>query len=159
MPRQQLIKIRKGSSAPAAADFQEGEPAWDSTNKKLYVKAADGTMAEIGRPFGYTSNGGTVTQQTSKSTGVTLNAACGEITMNGAQLTSGSTVTFTLTNSTIGAGDLLILNHVSVGTFGIYLLNARCSAGSAEIDVANRSSNNRSEAIVIRFAVVKAVTA
>lgn len=47
MPRQQLIKIRKGSSAPAAADFQEGEPAWDSTNKKLYVKAADGSMVQI----------------------------------------------------------------------------------------------------------------
>lgn len=47
MPRQQLIKIRKGSSAPAAADFQEAEPAWDSTNKKLYVKAADGLMVQI----------------------------------------------------------------------------------------------------------------
>lgn len=48
MPRQQLIKFRKGSSAPAAADFQESEPAWDSTGKRLYIKAADGTMAEIG---------------------------------------------------------------------------------------------------------------
>lgn len=48
MPRQQLIKIRKGSGAPAAADFQEAEPAWDSTGKRLYVKAADGTMAEVG---------------------------------------------------------------------------------------------------------------
>jgi hypothetical protein len=53
MPRQQLIKIRKGSGAPTAADFYEAEPAWDSTNKKLYVKAADGTMVEIN-----TSGGG-----------------------------------------------------------------------------------------------------
>jgi len=159
MPRQQLIKIRKGSSAPAAADFQEGEPAWDGTNKKLYVKAADGTMAEIGRPFGYSSNGGTVTQQTSKSTGVTLNALCGEITMNGAQLNATTTVTFTLTNNTIESKDLLVMNHAAVGTFGAYILNARCSAGSAEIDVTNRLSSSRSEAIVIRFAVVKAVTA
>lgn len=48
MPRQQLIKIRTGSTAPNAADFATSEPAWDGTNKKLYVKAADGTMAQIG---------------------------------------------------------------------------------------------------------------
>lgn len=47
MPRQQLIKIRTGSSAPTAADFQTSEPAWDATNKRLYVKAADGTMADV----------------------------------------------------------------------------------------------------------------
>ncbi len=47
MPRQQLIKIRKGSTTPTAADFQEAEPAWDSTGKKLYVKAADGSMVLI----------------------------------------------------------------------------------------------------------------
>lgn len=48
MPRKHKITIRKGSSTPVAADFVESEPAWDSTNKKLYVKAADGSMAEIG---------------------------------------------------------------------------------------------------------------
>ena len=58
MPRQQLIKIRKGSSAPAAADFQEGEPAWDSTGKKLYVKAADGLMVLINSEAG--GGGGSV---------------------------------------------------------------------------------------------------
>lgn len=52
MPRQQLIKLRKGSAAPSAADFQEAEPAWDSAGKKLYVKAADGTMVEIGATGG-----------------------------------------------------------------------------------------------------------
>jgi hypothetical protein len=48
MPRQQLIKIRSGSSAPNAADFATAEPAWDSTNKRFYIKAADGTMVQIG---------------------------------------------------------------------------------------------------------------
>lgn len=48
MPRQQLIKIRKGSGAPTAADFQEAEPGWDSTNGRLYVKNAAGAMAKIG---------------------------------------------------------------------------------------------------------------
>lgn len=48
MPRGQLIKIRKGSAAPTAADFQEAEPAWDSAGKRFYVKAADGTMSQVG---------------------------------------------------------------------------------------------------------------
>lgn len=48
MPREQLITIRKGSAAPTAADFQEAEPAWDSAGKRFYVKAADGTMSQVG---------------------------------------------------------------------------------------------------------------
>lgn len=48
MPRGQLIKFRKGSAAPTAADFLEAEPAWDSIGKKLYIKAADGSMAQVG---------------------------------------------------------------------------------------------------------------
>lgn len=42
------LRLRRGSTAPSAGSFVEGEPAWDSTNKKLYVKAADGSMVEIG---------------------------------------------------------------------------------------------------------------
>lgn len=52
MPRQQLIKIRKGSAAPIAAEFVEGEPAWDSTGKGFYIKAADGSMVRIGAAAG-----------------------------------------------------------------------------------------------------------
>lgn len=47
MARQQLIKIRKGSAAPTASDFVEAEPAWDSTNGRLYVKNAAGSMVKI----------------------------------------------------------------------------------------------------------------
>lgn len=43
------IRLRRGSNVPTPGSFAEGEPAWDSTNKRLYVKAADGTMVEIGR--------------------------------------------------------------------------------------------------------------
>jgi hypothetical protein len=106
--------------------------------------------------FGYISgNGGTVTQATNKSTGVTLNAPCGRITMNGAALAANTTVTFTLTNSSIGANDLLVLNHVSGGTAGSYLLNAQAAAGSASINVRNITAGSLSEAIVIGFAIIK----
>ena len=100
--------------------------------------------------------GGTVTQSTNKSTTVTLNKKCGQITMNGAALAAATTVSFTLTNSTIAATDLLVLNHVSGGTAGSYLLNAQAAAGSASINVRNITAGSLSEAIVIGFAVVKA---
>jgi len=105
--------------------------------------------------FGYGSGRGTVTQQTNKSTGVTLNAPCGAITMNGAALSADTTVSFTLTNSSIAANDLLVLNHISGGTVGSYVLNAQAAAGSASINVTNISTGSLSEAIVIGFAIIK----
>ena len=106
-----------------------------------------------------TGEGGTVTQATSKATAVTLNKKCGQITMNAAALAAATTVTFVLTNSTIAATDLLVLNHVSGGTAGSYLLNAQCGAGSVSINVRNVTAGSLSEAIVIGFAVIKAVIA
>jgi hypothetical protein len=106
-----------------------------------------------------TGEGGTVTQATSKATGVTRNKKCGQITLDAASLAADTTVTFTLTNNTIAATDLLVLNHVSGGTAGSYLLNAQAAAGSASINVRNVTAGALAEAIVIGFAVVKAVTA
>tara|TARA_R100000329_G_scaffold36414_1_gene34286 strand:+ start:352 stop:774 length:423 start_codon:yes stop_codon:yes gene_type:complete len=106
-----------------------------------------------------TGEGGAVTQATSKSTAVTLNKKCGTVTMNGAALAADAIVSFTLTNSTIAATDVVVLNHASAGTAGKYALNAQAAAGSASINVTNISAGSLSEAIVIRFAVIKAVTA
>lgn len=106
-----------------------------------------------------TGEGGAVTQATSKSTGVTLSKKCGQITMNAAALAADTTVTFTLTNTTIAATDIIVLNHVSGGTAGSYLLNAQAGSGSASINVRNITSGSLSQAIVIGFAVIKAVTA
>lgn len=105
-----------------------------------------------------TGAGGTVTQLTSKSTGVTLNRACGQITMNNATLNAGASVTFTLTNSAIAAADHLSLTHAATGTLGNYELDYRCAAGSATIYVRNKTAGNLSEAVVIGFAVIKATT-
>ena len=63
--------------------------------------------AEIGYS---TAAQGTVTQITSKSTGVTLNKSSGQITMNNAALLNGVIVSFTLTNSLLSAKDVLIIN-------------------------------------------------
>lgn len=107
---------------------------------------------------GYSSGGGTVTQLTNKATGVTLSKPCGEITMNNAALAAGAVVSFVLTNTLIAATDLLILNHVSGGTLGEYGLNPACANGSATIYVKNTSAGSLSEAIVIRFALIKGTT-
>ena len=61
-----------------------------------------------------------VTQATSKSTGVTANTSAGQITMNGAALGATTNVTFTLTNSTLSANDVVIVNVASANaTAGI----------------------------------------
>lgn len=109
--------------------------------------------------LGYkTGAGGTVTQITSKATTVVLNTICGQITMNNAALLASTTVAFTLTNSTIAATDVILFNHVSGGTVGSYLINGQCAAGSATVDVRNISLGNLSEAVVLTFIVIKAVT-
>ena len=106
-----------------------------------------------------TGSGGAVTQLTDKTTAVTLSKSTGQITLSGAALAASTTVSFTLTNTVIEAGDILIMNHISGGTAGSYLLNAQSAAGSASINVRNISLGSLSEAIVIAFAVIKAVSA
>jgi predicted aconitase with swiveling domain len=78
--------------------------------------------------------------------------------MNAAALAADTTVSFTLTNSSIAAGDILVMNHISGGTAGSYLLNAQSAAGSASINVRNITAGSLSEAIVIAFAVIKSTT-
>ncbi len=111
--------------------------------------------------FGYaTGAGGTVTQATSKATAVTLNKLTGEITMNAAALAAGAIATFVINNSTLAAGDQLVVTHHSGGTFGPYLVNGRVTgAGAGSIAVRNTSAASLSEAIVLKFTVIKAVTA
>lgn len=110
--------------------------------------------------YGGTGAGGTVTQATSKATAVTLNKLTGEITMNAAALAAATVVTFVFNNSTVAAGDMIVTSHHSGGTIGVYLINARATgAGAASIAVRNTGASSLSEAIVIKFAVIKAVTA
>jgi hypothetical protein len=109
--------------------------------------------------IGYsTGAGGTVTQTTSKSTGVTLNKINGEITLNNAALAAGAVVSFTLTNSAIAATDFIHLKNQLGGTAGAYMFDYQCAAGSAVITVRNLTAGSLSEAIVLGFAVLKGVT-
>lgn len=111
---------------------------------------------------GYGSGaGGAVTQATSKSTGVTLNKICGEITMNNATLNRETAVSFTLTNSAIAATDVVVVNIKSGATANAYNVGVTAvAAGSCRIQVHNLlGGTDLSEAIVLSFAVIKAVAA
>lgn len=100
-------------------------------------------------------DGGTVTQATNKSTGVTLNTESGQITLNGAALAAGVEVSFTVTCDKVDAQDVVIVNHGSAGTAGSYLVQAHAIAsGSFAIMVSNVTAGSLSEAIVLNFAII-----
>lgn len=122
------------------------------------VSKESGAPTSIGRvSVTGTANGSSVTQATNKSTGVTLNAICGTITMNNASLNTATTVGFTLTNSKIAATDVIIVNVQSGGTAGAYSVHVGAvAAGSCVIEVRNQSGGSLSEALVLNFAVIKA---
>ena len=124
------------------------------------VGGTGGIYITDGGTLGYNNgSGGTVSQTGNKSTGVTLNKPSGEITMQATALNAATTVQFTLTNSTIAAKDLMILNIVGgAATGAAYNLDANCSAGSAVISVRNITAGSLSEAIVLRYVVIKGST-
>lgn len=123
------------------------------------VAVTGGTVLLASGSLGYAvGNGGTVVQATSKSTGVTLNKPCGQITMNAAALAANTAVQFTLTNSTVALGDRLVCSHDSGGTFGAYHVQARAAAGSAIFSVRNLTGGSLSEAIGVGYTVIKGAT-
>lgn len=137
------------------------------TDTFLYRSAAntvetEGALLSKGPTSGIgysTGSGGTVTQSTSKSTGVTLSKVCGTITMNGASLAANTSVAFTLTNTAIASTDMIVCVHDSVGTLGAYGVVATPGSGSATVTVRNNTGGALAEAIVLRLFVLKGVTA
>lgn len=104
-------------------------------------------------------NGGAVTQLTSKSTGVVLNKSSGQVTMHNAALASAASVSFVVTNSTVLATDVPKAVVSSGGTANAYRADVTAVAlGSFTITVQNATGGSLSEAPVISFVVVKAVT-
>jgi len=102
-----------------------------------------------------TGAGATVTQATSKATGVTINAVTGQITMNNATLVSAATVAFTVTDSAIGANDNVVINHKSGGTLGSYSVKVYgVAAGSFTVAVKNESGGSLSEALLLQFSII-----
>jgi hypothetical protein len=107
--------------------------------------------------IGYaTGAGGTITQGTSRTTGVTLNKVSGAITLVSAA-GSASYQSFTVTNSAVAATDVVIVNQKS-GTDKYITLVTNVAAGSFQITFAT-TGGTTTEQPVFNFAVIKAVTA
>ena len=108
--------------------------------------------------------GGQVTQSTNKSTGVTLNTLCGQITTSNASLAANTSVSFTLTNSNIAATDIVLVNAANVAgaapTVNTYSVSCDAVlAGSCRIQIRNISGTAAAQALVLNFAVIRAVNA
>jgi hypothetical protein len=102
------------------------------------------------------SPGGVVTQATSKSTGVQLDRRAGQITMHNASLAAAAEVSFTLTNSHIGAADIPVVAIASGGTADSYIVSVGAvAAGSCVIQVSNCSAGSLGEALVLNFGIIK----
>lgn len=108
--------------------------------------------------IGYaTGAGGTVTQITSRTTGVTLNTVSGNIVLVSAA-GSATPFSFTLTNSTIAAGDTVIINQKSGTDKYTTQVVTAVAAGSCQITLAN-ASGTTTEQPVFNFNVIKGVAA
>jgi hypothetical protein len=169
----QFENIRKAANAAAEYLYLATSNNSPSRQKDGEVRLADGDNWDPG--FGYgpyvwsdaadrwvpvlvVDVGGTVTQTTSKSEPVTLNARSGEITMDNAALAATTAVTFTMTNSYSKAGCLFVVNRLTANFISNYDIGGICSNGSVAITVYNRTAGSRSDKVKFRFLILPGVT-
>lgn len=124
---------------------------------------ANGFLARgLSTGFGYrrgVSVGGTQTQATNRTTGVTLNKLSGAITTNNASLAAEGSADFVVTNDKVAINDCVVVSvrsgsngvgtivsviSVADGSFTIRVHNGNVAAGGAETG-----------AIIINFVVIK----
>ena len=145
-----------GKKLKAGLKYQSSQT--DTTAGALVIQGGQSliTSDAVATGFG-AGSGGTVTQATSKSTGVTLNKPSGQITMSNAALAAGASVSFPLTNNKITTSDLLVVNAATNANYRVE--TAAVVAGGASIRVTNTTAGSLSDALLINFAVIKGATA
>lgn len=126
-----------------------------SPNYKLHVNGRiASTNATAGLGYG-TGAGGTITQATSRTTGVTLNTVTGSITLVSAAGTA-TWQSFTVTNSTVGVNDVIkVVQRSGTDLYMIHVTNV--AAGSFQITFAT-TGGTTTEQPVFNFAVIKGAT-
>ena len=118
---------------------------------------ANGNSSKIGYDTGA---GGSITQGAgAKTNSVTLNRPTGIIVTDNAALAADTSVTFNLSNSVIEATDIVVVSHISGGTLGSYNFAVAPAAGNANITIRNITAGSLSEALTLRFIVIKSVNA
>jgi hypothetical protein len=125
------------------------------------IDATYSLVNSVSGQMGYTTGSpsiavSSVTQLTSKSTGVTINAAAGQIVTNNAALAAGAEVAFVVTNSAVSAYDIPVIALASgATTAGTYLLSvATVANGSFTVVISNASAGSLSEALTLNFGII-----
>lgn len=147
----------KGSGTIAVGNVSTG--AVTITPATTFASSALSNNATAG--IGYaTGAGGTVTQLTNRTTGVTLNKVSGAITLFSQVNTAVSLATaqsFTVTNSAVAATDTISVSQKS-GTDKYHVFVTNVAAGSFQItDYTTGGTTN--EAPVFNFNIIKGVAA
>ena len=128
--------------------------AWAETWTSL---GANAITVDTGS-FGYgVGSGGTVTQVTSKGTGVTVHKPSGRIMTAADSLAAGATAGFVLTNNKIAATDCLVVNCLSNNNYRVEC--AYVGAGSAGIRITNLTAGALAEIIYLNFSIIKGASA
>lgn len=101
--------------------------------------------------------GGTVTQATSKSTAVTLNKACGFVTMHNSPLGGGGSVSFIMNNNVLVNNDVVIITPYYGGVSPIpYRIECKfATSQQINITVTNLSAVSLSDALEFKFAIIR----
>lgn len=123
---------------------------WNAATSTTATNQANGTVSASA--IGYTVNG-SVTQVTSKSTSVTLNAKRGTVTTHNAALAAGAEVSFTMINSALSYTTGTIIALVDESTNYSVSSYVRGIDGDIQFLLRNRSAGSLSEAVVIKFAL------
>ncbi len=102
------------------------------------------------------SDGGTITQATSATTGVTLNKRAGQITTVVQNIAAGAEVTLEVTNSEVAAVDGIIVNVASGNVVATVAAVTAVGAGSFKITLSNLdAATAETGTLVINFIVIK----
>lgn len=132
------------------------------TGTSILVTAGLRSSGATGAGIGYaTGAGGAVTQITSAATGVTLNKLSGAITTVTQNIAAGAEAQFTVSNTTVAAGDTVIVNVASGSTGGTTIAAVTAvAANSFQITLTNlHASVAETGVLVLNFTVIKGVSA
>jgi hypothetical protein len=140
-----------------AGDTMTGALIVNSTIASNSTILANGNSSKIGYDTGA---GGSVTQGSgAKTNSVTINRPTGIIVTDNAALAANTSVTFNVSNTVISATDIVVVSHIAGGTLGSYNFAVAPAAGNANITIRNITAASLSEALTLRFIVIKSVNA
>lgn len=147
------VTLRRGNHDGGGDSVLSVDSAGDVTvHGALIVDVDTGSLG-----FG-TGAGGTVTQATDKTTGVTINKPCGRITTANTALAAGASVSFLVTNDKVGTNDTVLVTTGSGGS-NHYAISAGVINGSFRVVLTNYSGSSQSTAVGINFTVVRGAQA